>query len=208
MKKTVSFNKNINFKGPIAQINSISLEHEIFNQKGEYISGNFIVSGDYKVTSESMHLDSFKYDLPFNINVDKKYNIDSASIDISDFYYEVINDNVLSVDIELTIDEIKEKTIEEEIMEDTTLDEKTIEPLEADTEEERCVEDEKKDFSIFNNSYEDENYVTYKIHIMTENDTVESVINDYGVKRELLEDYNDLNNIKLGDKIIIPSDEN
>ena len=45
----------------------------------------------------------------------------------------------------------------------------------------------------------------YKIYIVKENDTIESIISKYSVSKELLDSYNDLSDIKLGDKIIIPT---
>ena len=38
-------------------------------------------------------------------------------------------------------------------------------------------------------------------------DGVENILKNYNVSRELLEEYNDLNDLKIGDKIIIPVDE-
>ena len=74
MKKLVPFKKDIAFDTNIAEINSISLEYEITNHEESLIAGKFIVSGDYKMTDTSVHLDNFEYELPFNINIDKKYN--------------------------------------------------------------------------------------------------------------------------------------
>ena len=57
------------------------------------IEGNFIISGEYK--TDSNELESFDYELPFKAYIDDRFIIDSATIDIDDFYYEVINDNIL-----------------------------------------------------------------------------------------------------------------
>ena len=45
------------------------------------------------------------------------------------------------------------------------------------------------------------------IYIIKEGDGVENILKNYNVSRELLEEYNDLNDLKIGDKIIIPVDE-
>ena len=200
MKKIVPFTKEIPFDTNIAEINSISLERELNEKKEGLVSGKFIISGDYKMTDTSVSLDTFDYELPFNINIDKKYNIDNAEIDINDFYYEV-----LSVNIELAIDNIEE----EEFMEPETIREaeEVSETCEEETSQEsdRKVENIK---SLFDGLDENENYVVYKIHIVTENDTIESIANDYAVSREEISAYNDLSEIKIGDKIIIPANEN
>ena len=65
-------------------------------------------------------------------------------------------------------------------------------------ETDRCIEEEP---TVMNNT----GYLTYKIYIVKENDTIESIISKYSVSKELLDSYNDLSDIKLGDKIIIPT---
>ena len=40
---------------------------------------------------------------------------------------------------------------------------------------------------------------------MRSEDTIESVMTKYNITKEVLSQYNDLDNIKLGDKIIIPA---
>ena len=60
---------------------------------------------------------------------------------------------------------------------------------------------------IFDILSDGETYATYRIYIVRENDTIESIIQKYGVNKNMLENYNDLKEIKIGDKIIIPSNE-
>ncbi len=207
MKKLVPFKKDISFNNNIDEINSISLEYEIDTKKDSLITGNFIVSGDYRMTSSSQDLDCFDYKLPFNINLDKKYYIDEADVDISDFYYEVINNKVLSVNIELTIENIEER-------EDLDMN-RCVEVADTDPvlEENEVITEDKEEGistnvkSLFDDLDTGETYSTYKIHIVTENDTIESIMTNYQVKREQIEAYNDVQEIKIGDKIIIPADE-
>ena len=60
--------------------------------------------------------------------------------------------------------------------------------------------------SSFSSSFLDneEKYVTYKVHIVRESETVETIKEKYNVTKEELEKYNDLENIILGTKLIIP----
>lgn len=60
--------------------------------------------------------------------------------------------------------------------------------------------------SIFS-SFKDniETYKTYSVYIMKEEDTIDVVLQKYGVTREDLEEYNDMSDIKTGSKIIVPS---
>lgn len=216
MKKVVPFKKEVVFDTNIDEINSISLEYEISKKESNLISGKFIVSGDYKMTSTGSNLDAFNYELPFNINIDKKYDIDGAEIDINDFYYEVVDNKILSINIELVLDKIEEMFVNDAYNKEETMD-RCIEPegnasenmdkQEAFLEEvnENVAGDKIK--SLFDNLDADENYSTYKIHIVRENDTIESIMVDYEITKESLGEYNNLSDIKIGDKLIIPANE-
>ena len=60
--------------------------------------------------------------------------------------------------------------------------------------------------NITNNIINTENkYYTYKVYIVREGDTIETICNKYNVTINDLKEYNDVNDIKIGDKIIIPS---
>jgi len=48
-------------------------------------------------------------------------------------------------------------------------------------------------------------YVTYNVFIVREGDTIESILDKYGIELDELKKYNDLNELKLGDKLIIPN---
>lgn len=58
-------------------------------------------------------------------------------------------------------------------------------------------------FSAFANT--EETYTTYSVYLLRENDSVENIIENYGVTREELSYYNDLDNLNVGSKIIIPT---
>lgn len=201
MKKIIPFKKDIIFKTNIAEVVSISLEHSLKIEPANLISGKFIVSGEYKATDESIDTESFNYDLPFSINMDDRYVLDNVFMDIDDFYYEIIDDNVLSINIEVLVDKIEEKPLEkpEQLVEKTI-----VEEIEDEDLNKRCIEEE-NDIKIFDNiSSSTETYKSYTIYIMRDGDNIEMLLNKYEVTKEQLEDYNDLTDIKVGDKIIIP----
>ena len=58
-------------------------------------------------------------------------------------------------------------------------------------------------FSAFANT--EETYTTYSVYLLRENDSIENFIENYGVTREELSYYNDLDNLNVGSKIIIPT---
>ena len=57
-------------------------------------------------------------------------------------------------------------------------------------------------FSAFANT--DETYSTYSVYILREDDNLEEVMAKYNTNREALSEYNDLDNLKVGAKLIIP----
>ncbi len=267
MKKIIPFKKDIIFKTNVSEVTSISLEHTLHIEAEHSVMGEFIVSGDYKITDTSVHVEPFSYSLPFEINLDEKYVLDHASIDINDFYYEIMNENVLSVNIEVVMDKLEERLIpvepvieesipvvEEEIREavvekvEEEIREAIAEKVEEEAEEEihlekeeiqiepaipimqevndpfRCIEPEEmqsntyevveesvknrsegKIESLFDHMDDSiETYQSYKVYIVREGDTLDGILEKYTITREEVEAYNDVREIKLGDKIIIP----
>lgn len=232
MKKIVPFRKEIIFKTNVSEITSISLEHDLHLEENE-IRGNFVLSGEYRMNDTSVNVEGFHYDLPFQITLDEKYILDSVVCDIDDFYYEIVNDNILSISIDVLIDKLEEKPLMEvreciepddvlptvkeptERLEKETFVEESNEEkneiqternMKMDTQETLSVEATSEVKSIFD-SFDDsmENYASYKVYIVREEDTIESILVKYNIVREELEKYNNLKEIKIGDKLIIPS---
>lgn len=243
MKKIIPFSQDIIFKTNVAEITSISLEHTLQSNDNNFITGELILSGDYKMSDSSTNTEEFSYNLPFDISIDDKYILDNVVIDIDDFYYELINNNILSVNIDVLVDRLEEKeesdlVIEEiesiEEKEDITpeielelVDSEEVEPIIASEIYARSEENDMKDITIssieevdeelvdepkeevrtlFDNfDTSTETYTTYKIYIIKDGDTIESILQAYDVTKEEVEQYNDLRDLKIGDKVIIPS---
>ena len=214
MKKIVPFKKDIIFKTNVAEITSISLEHSLHLEKDNLITGEFHLNGEYLMTDTSTDTEVFNYDIPFDIHLDERYIVSNAEIDIYDFYYEIIDSNVLSVNIEVSIDKLEEKEVEKEVI---TLEEVRREPIELNIEEEEKndeVREEKVEKIDINETSkevkvgvsEHNDYTTYKIYILREEDNIETIMTKYNISRERLEEYNNLNELKIGDKLIIPSE--
>lgn len=317
MHEIVSFSKDIEFKNMINKITSISLEHTLMLEDKSNIKGDFIVSGSYKMTAASQIENDFSYKIPVDIEVDDKYDLSNLVIDIDDFTYEVIDEEILRVNIDLLLDklEVKEKLVFDEekeepkdelvvsedlFMETDSRKELSI-PLEPKKEEELEIIDSSQSFSsdktserheeildevdeafdkinnevkinannidispmnkelennkeleklntqnqnskeISNtnqtNNTNDQNnqmnhdntttkedsstpslfssfdssnetYSTYSIYILRDGDSIENIINKYKTTREKIEEYNDLSDLRIGTKIIIPSTQN
>jgi len=224
MKNIIPFKKDVIFKTKISEIISISLENTL-ELKDDVIKGEFIINGEYKINDNSNTVDPFNLNLPFEIIIDEKYETSKAIIDIDDFYYEIVNDNVLRIAIDVLIDKLEEKNLinDFELVDETP----KREIIEEDIKEERCIEpeeivedvkkevieerDTKRDMSekidsLFNQiSKDSEIYVTYNVYVVREGDTLESILNKYQIQVDELKKYNDLSELKLGDKLIIPS---
>ena len=215
MNKIIPFNKDIIFNEKIGEIESIALDDTLKFADSYTIKGDLIVRGCNKYLDEEK---DFSYPLPVEIAVDDKYNTEKASIMIDDFYYEIINDNILRVKIDLILDDLyyREKEISKEVREVNFEDDlKSTKKNDIDSEEiitnieekkDNNIEDKKDVIDLFkeNNDNEKE-YSVYRVYVVTENDTLDSILGKYKVTKEDLEELNDLSNIKVGVKLIIPS---
>lgn len=247
MKKIITLKKNIEFPSMIGEITAISLDHTLKFVDGSNITGEFKVSGNYKLTEASRLEEKFDYTIPVEIALTEKLDLSTAKISISDFYYEIENDETMICNIEVKIEgveviDIKEEaevpTIERPSIEpklkdiepnkeeketntkpdtrecdaDLTLDTTDIEPIKETKEEKEEVEtskEEKSVGSLFTSlDSSEETFSTYSIYILRQEETVQSLIEKYHVTKEELENYNDLSNLTIGSKIIIPNTTN
>ena len=132
MKIKVPFTKDILFKSKIAEITSISLEHELSLDNNE-VGGVFIVSCDYKTHEVCVNKETFEYKLPFNVEITENIDKDTLNFEIIDFYYDIVGDDTLRVNIEF---EVSAEVIKEEEVEEVSEDrESVITPEIADFEQ-------------------------------------------------------------------------
>lgn len=231
MNCIIPFTKDIKFNTNISEIVSISLEHE-YTANPEEILGNFIITGEYKTHEVSVNKEHFEHVLPFSVNLTQKIDPDSVDFAIEDFTYEIIDKDTLKVNIEYSINAIEEK--EEEVFEPVEETRETLDEILDNIDEEIKKEEnqiaeipakenreddemfevaeiktqeniEKEQTAILESvNSEEETFVTYHIHVMSENDTIESVCAKYNTNTSILGEYNDLSTVAIGDKIVIP----
>ena len=209
MRHIIPFSKEIVFKTNIATITSISLEHEEKIFDGE-VNGDFIIFGDYKVHSDTTEKELFKYRLPFTTLIPDNIIKDSVKIEIVDFNYEIIDKDVLKVDISFSLEgNLKEEV--ETVEEDRKYEKELDQFLDNIIEKEEDIKEVREDKEEINEPREIEvkkedkdEYITYHIHIVKEEETIEVIMKTYGVSLDYLKEYNDISNINVGDKIIIP----
>ena len=68
------------------------------------------------------------------------------------------------------------------------------------------VENENINKNIFDTSSE-ENYVTYRVYKVLDSDNLDTILSKYNITKEQLSDYNNIENINPGEKLIIPTYE-
>lgn len=269
VKKIIPFRKDLEFNTPLYEVTSISLEHHLTKKTDTLISGNFIISGDYKQTESSENKDPFNFTLPFDIALATKIDLDDMLLDVDDFYYET-GKNTLKVNIDLLLDATEIGEPEKEKEDRENINGKDVESIDSNTyndNEASRVPDEFNDVNykkpqlenlpnsldnsgvslddiqndnfmdsinndnvsdngtsnivnsnINNNENQNTNennnlfasfetadtYTAYRVYLIKEDDTIDTILKKYNVTKDDLSAYNDLSDIKYGDKIIIP----
>ena len=191
MNKIIPFNKEIKFDDNIGEITSIVLDDTLKFIDPYTIGGDLVVRGCHKYGDIE---EDFSFPLATGITVDEKYDTSKATIKVDDFYYEIINEDTLKVKIDLILDDLfyKEQKIE------PIIDENRVE-IEED-------ENEKEDITnLITETPIEKDYSIYRVYIITNDDTLEKVLDKYHITKEELSIYNDLDNFKPGLKLIIPS---
>ncbi len=219
MKQTIPFTKDITFKTKIGDLTSISLDNDLTLKGEDLIVGNFYIKGNYKLTKESSEEEEYSYKVPCEIAISDDYDTFDCKIDIDDFHYEIINDEILRVSIVVLIDNLTKKEKEEKKEENRCIDleelpKEVIHEIKEEPKKEirdientvNIVKEEKE--NIINLEENGERYLTYRVYIVREEDTIEQILTKYKITKEELSDYNDINNFTTGTKLIIPSTNN
>ena len=193
MQKTIPFKKEILFKNTIEEINNISIDHKL-EVDGSMIKGDFSVTGEYQYANQK---EGFNLNIPYSSYIDDTYDTEKASLDISDFYYEITEPNKLCLFIDIGVDNLSEKPLIGLNATDSTL---KSEP------EDRISATEEPFFDT--DSHTKEEYITYKVYIVREGDTIQAVLDKYNITHEQLIKYNVINELIVGEKLIIPHEKN
>lgn len=214
MKELIPLKKDIIFKSKISEVTAINVEHT-FKIHDDVVEGDLILTGTYKMTEASLIEEEYYYKIPFSIAIGKSILKDTINIEIEDFKYNVEKD-IMKIEAVLCFTCEKEEIMKEDSFDKDLLDDFFKED-EVNIENEINTNniEEKIDIDV-NNQDEDtlnmitntitnnEVYNTYKVYLVREGDTVDTICAKYNVKYEDIKEYNDLTNINIGDKIIIP----
>ena len=222
MNKIIPFSKDINFNNFIGEITSIALDDALSFKDKYTISGELVVRGCHKYQDVE---EDFSYNIPVVISVDDKYETEKATIAVDDFYYEIINDNILRVKIDLILDDLFYK---EEERSDFDLEMKNQDNLNVSLDTKKIDIDfdkenvQEKNISINiddSNKSEKDNMITdlfkendsnkeysiYRVYTVVEGDTIDSILDKYKITKDELLEYNDITKLDSGTKLIIPS---
>ena len=250
MKKIISFEKEIAFSSMIGEVTSIALDHTLKFTDSSSVKGNFVISGTYKMTEASTLEEKFSYEIPTEIDLSERLDLETCKISIDDFTYEVVNEDTLKCNIDVLVEGVEEVVLEEDDVEVLDDDEREcdgdkkedkeieipikedIKDLNTDVEREEVDDDksveevatinkidekvkEEKEANDNNSSdigslfasldSAEETFTTYSVYIFRREDTLDKVLDKYKITREELCEYNDLDNLEIGSKLIIPS---
>lgn len=208
MTEASTLEEDFNYKVPV----EIMLTSNLDEDKRKVAINNFT----YKIVNEEALL----------INVEllieglEKIDVEEDTSDLED---EKTDDNDTDI-----IDTLEEETLKEEVRGDSDMNEEEVEVLSTDLDDDTLPSlstvdtidntntvdsvdtvnnNESKEvmnsiFTAFANT--DETYATYSVYILRENEMLDDAISKYKITKEDLEEYNDLDNLRVGSKLIIP----
>lgn len=235
MNKKIDIEKKLDFSKSISDVTAISLEHDLKFIDSDNIQGNLMISGKYKTTLAAEKDEVFNYKVPVEITLTDSLDINTSSVNIIDFIYNVVDDKSLLCKIELAVEgniiedirecdgepieakeielpKIDDKEINTEIISSDVIDDKIkneyngknelIEEKREEVEEKmEEIEDGEQLFNIDNSK---ESFGTFIVYMVRQNETINSIISKYNTTIEEIEKYNDIKDLSIGSKLIIP----
>ena len=213
----VSINKEkFNFKIPFnieidKDIDKKTIKLEITNFVYDYKQDELIVNIDYEILGdrESVLLFDDEESLDEFLNKREVEVIDTRLDEIKNTTerksIDKIEEKELDTDnknkIELNDSQNNTRLVNNDNLDDL---ENKIDIIEPKEEEREQINTNEIINSIDTNN---DKFITYKVYKIHENETLESIVIKYHTTIDDLKEYNDLSNLNIGDKIIIPSYE-
>lgn len=218
------------FKDSIFEITSISVEHDE-DINGSNLEGDFIISGDYRLHEISINKEDFSFKLPFTHEIRSNVNLDTVNLEITDFTYELNNNDELHVHIEYVVSgeqsliefadekdldeflnntdaEVINLTEDEPRFKEVTKEEALNIPVEEPKEENK--EDKQTEINannIIGSINADDTYIKYHVHTVMQSDTLEGILDKYKITLTELKKYNTFEALEVNMKLVIPENE-
>lgn len=155
-------------------------------------------------TYEIVDKDTLRVNIEYSINALEVPNVEEVKEELN------FDDLLAEIDREEEEKEEQVEEVETPVLEESKNVEETKEDEKEDLRDDEMIEevtqvDESTQNTIIESVTDaDDLYVTYKIHIMQENDTVEAICTKYNISGSTLGEYNDITNLATGDKVVIP----
>ena len=201
------------------KMNEISINEEVFEKK---INFDITLDDKYDAKKAQIDIDDFYYEI-----INDEYLRVHIDVKVDNLVYYIQERTEQKAEIQIikedSNDDIKDEEITENKDEEIGELKRNIN-LENNNETEDCnMQEEKKEVTevkdvdynkedtinitnqISSNFLgNEERYTTYKVHIIRENENIQTVMEKYNVSKDELEKYNNLDNIILGTKVIVP----
>ena len=194
MTEASTLEEEFNYKVPVEIMLTTNLEedkrnvvinnftYEIVNEEALLIRVELLIEGLEKIEVDDTNEEEIE------VLDDNTLEEVRGDREVNDDTNEVLSTNLEDDDSLPSMEGAKE--VEEVMKEEDTIDNKSKEVMNSI-------------FESFANT--EETYATYSVYILRENETLDEVITKYKTTREELSEYNDLDNLRVGSKLIIPS---
>ncbi len=189
------------------KINEISINEESFENN---INFDITLDDKYDASKVKIDIDDFYYEI-----VDDVYLRVHIDVLVDNLVYakkplpeEKKEEKVNIEDVIPSIKKLDERSSSTNNIEEEVIDIKEdVKDIDNEKTEERDENFNKEEIvNNFSSSFlsEENSFATYKVHIVRESETIDTIIEKYNTTKEELEKYNSLDNIILGSKIIVP----
>ncbi len=183
---------------------------EDFNRKIDF---NLDIEENVDINTIKVEIDDFTYDIDQNkliINVDLSLTYEFVLFDEKKEFDKFIESREIDIDtLDLNKDNIIESNdVTSELIESKEEDRTIVEEPEVQEiiENEENEEDKRKiENSIIDmaSNFNDD-FITYHIYIVSDVDTLDGIAEKYHISVDVIKEYNNVDNLKSGMKLVIP----
>lgn len=188
------FKYELNFDELIENVIEGSLNLEVEDFTYEIVDDNLVVDIDYEVSYEEKE------------EMEEELDEEEFERFLEEHEVDIVNLNEIEEQTEINTQEITEEESEPEI---ETIEEKEEQKEEEEKRDVNLIPQEENDESetsdvILKSIDKEEKYITYHVYVCEEDDTFESISEKFKTTKEEIREYNEIDDIEYGRKIIIP----
>lgn len=201
----------------------------VLNLEGDYVSSNFedtredfdkkldfSIDLDKNIDTNTVkvEIDDFTYSIDqnkLNINVDLSLSYEFVLFDEKKEFDKFIESREIDTNTLEEIKKVEEVRDVEEDNEGTCEIEEQEEKLESkevvDSKDNEAIEEEQRNIEesiIDMASNFNDDFITYHIYIVNDVDTLDSIAEKYHISIDIIKEYNNIENLKSGMKLVIP----